>query len=228
MTETDIANRAAAKIGGFGDQATGSGIIASIDDPDKVSAWCKQLMPSCRRKAIIDLASSKAPFRETVKYADLGAALTSYPEIGSWDYAFNLPGDCLSVVRQISQDFVPAIDIYEYLFEQIVSTTGNSKILLTNDLTNTDEDSAFIQYVIDQTNTNMFSEVLAECIATLLAAELCPILGKDLKTRQQMLLEYKTVCVPDARKYNQSQMCLETQNTNEDYRGGRNETLESV
>jgi len=70
----------------------------------------------------------------------------------------------------------------------------------------------------------LFSDALVECIATLLAAELCPIIGRNLEVRQRLLLEYKELTVPDAKRFNQSQF-NNSAKTVPDYSGGRTQVL---
>jgi hypothetical protein len=226
LTETDLCNESLAKTGGAGDQATGSGFISSIDDSDKISKACKTLLPVCRQKAITDLAAVGCPFRETVKYADLGAeaAEESLPEIGGWEYAFNLPTDCLAMSRLIDEDFASITERRtEYQYESILNKDKNGKILLTNNLTNTAQDSAFVEYAVDVASPAAFSLALKECIVVLLAAELCPMVGKDTKFRQSLLLEYEQLAKPNAKKYNQSQFNNYEQDEPENYLGGRDE-----
>jgi len=220
MTETDIANYGLAKVGGGGDQESGSGFISDINATDSpLAAKCRTLFPVCRGRVISDLAKLKCPFRETVKYADLGAKVTgtTLPEIEQWDYAFNLPGNCLAVVEQILE----STGASNYNFEMILNAQDNGKLFLTDDLTNYDENSAYIQYCIDQPNTATWSFPFIECVATILAAELCPLIGKDVKMRMQLLIEYKTVCIPDAQVFNQSQGKNYAKVVPNNYLGGR-------
>jgi hypothetical protein len=229
-TETDICNRALSKIGGAGDQESGSGFIASINGVDRVSARCKFLLPRVRRRAIGDLAKKDAPFPETLKYLDLGAENASPPETGGWQYAFNLPNNTLRVMKQINEEFVTSQSSItekptEYRFETIFK--GTAKILLTNTLSNADADSAFVQVVFDQRSTGTYSEEMIECIATLLASELCPTVGANTEKRKSLLAEYKTVSIPDAKSYNQSQS-NRTARRIPDYSGGRSKTLSTL
>lgn len=230
MTETDIANLALGKIGGAGDQESGSGLITSINGTDRVSVRCKFLFPRVRRRVIGDLAKREAPFPETLKYEDLGGENDSPPEIGGWSYAFNLPANVLKVMKQIDEEFITTQSSItdkprEYRFETIFK--GTTKLLLTNDLSNADGDSAFVQYAFDQRNTGTFSEEMIECIATLLASELCPEVGATIEKRKSLLAEYKTVSIPDAMRGNQSQSNRTTRRI-ADYSGGRNKTLSTI
>ncbi len=77
MTSTDIANLGISKIGHGGDQTNinGANLIADITGADEIAQKCNFLYPVCRQKAISDLAVKGSPFRETVKYANLGPNL---------------------------------------------------------------------------------------------------------------------------------------------------------
>jgi len=291
-TALEIVNKALAKIGGAGDQFGGKPFVISLSATDKISSFCNTLYPQIRTQVIIDFALQKCPFKETVKYADLGQEFTQYdeiisdisvgagpgfavtittkvaheyttgdtlsllkvrgtggietlnntayditvvdttsftlddtvgdadwvytedsgissylPEIGGWQYAFDLPDDCIAVAEQLHEAFVSTTtERRSYRFGTMLNSANDGKILVTNDISNIAEDSAFIQYVIDQDETTLFSDALVQCIASLLAAELCPICGKDLKTRQSLLMEYDTIIVPAAKAFNQSQL----------------------
>lgn len=230
MTETDICNLALSKIGGASDQESGAGFIASINGTDRVSVRCKFLFPRVRRRVIIDLAKRDAPFPETLMYKDLGGENASPPEIGGWGHAFNLPNNVLTVMKQLDEEFITTQSSIvdrptEYRFETIFQ--GTSKILLTNDLSNADGDSAFVQVAFDQKVTGSFSEEMIECIATLLGSELCPTVGASIEKRKSLLAEYKTVSIPEAMRGNQGQS-NRTARAIPDYSGGRSQTLSTI
>lgn len=228
MTDTDIANLALSKVGGAGESETGTGFISDINSvTDKVAKRCYTLLPVCREDVIIKLAVLECPFRETLRYADLGAEIADadLPEIGQYAYAFNIPADCLALVGQIDEGYLASGKKNHYRCEVVLNKAGNGKILLTNDLTNYEGDSSFIEYVINQANTVVYSLPFIKCIATLLAAELCPLLSKTADLRQRMILEYEQVSIPDAQAFNQSQFNLYSK-TVDSYLGGREtETL---
>ena len=212
-SETDICNIALGKLGGAGDELGGNAFIGSIDGSDKVSSWCKLNFPRARRRSIVDLAIMECPFRSTIRFLDLGGAVSSTLEIGEYQYAFNLPGDCLAVVRQFDENYIASrsqsnistspTSKVNYRWETIANKAGTGKILLTNTLSNTARDSAFIEHVIDTPNTGGFSEGLIECIATLLAHGVAPVLGRDMESAAFMLQQYLDVAVPNAQAENQ-------------------------
>ncbi|MDD5010489.1 MAG: hypothetical protein PHQ00_00025 [Phycisphaerae bacterium] len=209
MSDTEIVNYALlSKLGGAGDQSNASGVISDIDDPnDPVAKKCKIMFPFCRQRLITDLAIARCPAKETLKFADLGnQADTGSLETGDWSYAFNIPKNCLAVIRQVDEDFDNDYDRQEYRFEEILNANNNGRILLTNDLCNSALDSVFIEYVIDQTNSGLFSPPFKNALAALLAAEIAPMCGKDLKTRQALLVEYNSISLPNCMSFNQSQM----------------------
>jgi len=235
MTETDLANLALGKIGGAGEANNGNAFIASIADTDKVSSWCRFSLPRVRRKVIIELATAECPFRETIRFAGLGAALDTTPEIGGYGYAFNVPGDCLEVVSQFDETNIAVRNhptdyqtrtAVKYQWETVANAEGNGKILLTNTLSNEDGDSAFIEYVIDITNVGAFSEGMIDAIAYLLASELCPVIGLGEEVSTRMLGKYLEIAVPNAQKANQRGFDS-TARTIPDLSGGRSKVLPS-
>lgn len=308
MVYTDllIVNKSLGKIGGASDRTDGSAFLPNLTDlNDKTTIHANALLPQVRQHVIIDLANARCPFRETLKYADLGddlkqndntivsitvgadpflvtvtteeahgyttgdtvmlfdiqgtGGITSLnnklytiavttttaftltscggvttageadwvhtadtgissdaPEIGDWLYCFDLPSECIAVVKMCDETDKKR----EYQYEVILDKDSNSKVLLTNDLSNASGDSAFIQYCIDQSNPALLSDAMVEAFSTLLAAELCPICGRDIKTRQQMLLEYQQLSKPDAQTHNQSQFNNVAKTVN-NFLGGR-------
>jgi len=309
MALVDIVNNALGKIGGAGDQISGEAFITAAllaADADKVSIWVNDKYPVIRKKIIADFAVMKCPFREALKFADLGddmkqddvkitsvvssagvvtvttatvhgrstgdtvfladiegtlvtslngttktitvvdttsftlddvtgtaswvhtasSGIVSYcPEIGQWKYVFNLPSDYFCMVRHCDEAYTVVNGVRkEYQFQTILNRDGDGFIMLTNDLTNDDADGAYIEYCIDQDDTDLFSDAFTECIATLLAAELCPVIGRNLKIRQQLLVEYDRYTVPNAQAYNQSQFNNQAR-TVPDYSGGRSDVL---
>ena len=229
-TETDVCNIALGKIGGAGDQESGTGLITSINGTDRISVRCKLLFPTVRRRVIGDLAKERAPFNETLKYLDMGTESVSTVEKGGWTYAFDLPSDNIKVMKQIDECFVTApISITkrptEYRFDEIID--GTTKILITNTLSNEDGDSAFIQYVFDQTDVSVWSEDFIDAVATLLGAELVPTVGAVGEVRQELLAEYTSVNIPKAKASNRS-VGNNFAQQNTDYKGGRVNSLPTV
>lgn len=231
-TETDVANISLGKIGGAGDQESGTGIIASINGTDRVSARCKLFLPKARRRTLEALVKSDTPPKEALVFTDLGAEGETTLKMGGWDYVFNLPGDTIrnGVVRQIDEVFATiksSIEnvITEYPFQ--IRWQGSTMKFFTNTLSNTDGDSAFIERVFDQKNPNTWTETLLDAIATLLASELCPTIGAVDKERVRLLAEYDTVCLPKAKGVIQS-TDSDFKRTIPNYLGGRNKTLSSI
>lgn len=309
MALVDIANNALGKIGGAGDQLNGEAFITAAlltANADKVSKWVNTKYPIIRKKILADFAAMQCPFRESLKFADLGddlkeddvdistivssggvvtvttdevhsrstgdtvfladikgtlvtslngttktitvvdttsftldsvtgtsswdhtedTGIVSYvPEIGAWTYAFSLPSDYFAMVRHCDESYTTKDGVRkEYQYQPILNKDNDGLILLTNTLSNADADSAYIEYVIDQTGFTLFSSAFEECIATLLAAELCPIIGRNLEVRQRLLLEYDQFTVPNAKRFNQSQQ-NNSAKTVPDYSGGRSQVL---
>jgi hypothetical protein len=229
QVETDICNLGLGKIGGAGESELGTAFISDINNSDTVSSWCKLAFPHIRKRVISDLAVMQCPFRSTIRFKDLGAELTNTPEIGCYTYAFNVPGSALEVVRQFDELAIAVRtqptpyqtrNNVTFQCETIANSAGTGLILLTNTLSNTARDSAFIEMVVDTPNTAAFSVEMVDCIATLLASQVAPVIGKDIKTRQDMYLEYLRVAVPAAQAANQRGFDNTSRNV-PDYSGGR-------
>lgn len=230
-TETDVANRALGKIQGIGDQESATGIIADINSSDRTPAWCKFLLPQVRRRVLGHLAMADTPPKEARIFTDLGAETTTTLKMGGWDYVFNVPKDTIKVIRQIDEVYSTiksniADKITEYAFQ--IRWKGTDMLLFTNNLSNTDSDSAFIERVFDQDNPGTWSEELIDCIATLLGAELVPALGAVNEKRVTLLAEYKTVSLPTVKAFIQSQDNDFKRITKPNYKGGRSESLPTV
>lgn len=129
------------------------------------------------------------------------------PEMAAWLYAFNMPSDYHALVRQTDVSYTSKEGHQQkYQCDAVPNIDDDGILLLTNHLTNLGVDSAYIQYVFDQTNFAVFSSDLDECLAMKLAYELAAFLGRDLNTRQTILVEYDNITVPKAQAFNQSQM----------------------
>ncbi len=233
MTESDVCNLALGKIGGGGDQDTGNAFITSINGTDLVSRACKRFLPVCRKLVIAELAVLKTPFRETTKFKDLGSEVTPTVEVGQWEYAFNLPGDFLSMSMQFDESRMSERhnQNYQFRFDVVANAAQDGYILLTNDLSNYNDsgqqDSAFIEYAFDLKKTGAWSEGMTDCIATRLAAMLCPVVGKGISVRNFMMQEYKLVAIPFAQAFSQAQSDNSAR-TIPNFLGGRNTTLRGV
>jgi len=201
-TETTVANLALGKIGGAGDQESGTGLIQSINGTDRISTRCKFLLPSVRRRVFSDLFEAKVYPAEATEFYDMGAQFTPTIKIAGWTYAFTVPPNTIGIRRQILEE-VSTIQysitdkVLEYPFKIVWQDT--TKLLLTNNLTNTALDSAFTERVFDQTNPATWNEKLLDAVATLLGAELVPTVGAVEEARVNLLLEYDRLVLPKAK-----------------------------
>lgn len=236
-TETDICNLGLMDLGGAGDQNDGKAFIGNIDDNNDVARACKIAFPRIRRQVLIEFAADGAPFRNTIRFEDLGTELSSTPEIANYEHAFNLPGDCLEVVAQFDEDSIadryqpsryePPDSGINFQFEVIANADGTGKILVTNTLSNTARTSAFIEYVIDTPKTDGFSEGLIDCIATKLASKVAPMVGRDMEAGAVMLERYERVVKPKAKKANQRGL-NNSEKPVSGYDGGRTKQIRSI
>ena len=113
--------------------------------------------------------------------------------MADFEHAFNLPSDCLAVVAQIDEDSHTT----KYKHEV------RKGMLFTDNFSNTDGDSAYIDYILLESDTSKYSPSLKEAIATKLAAELAP----TLKPSQTAILkrEYEYLVLPKAEGLNQAE-----------------------
>ena len=283
-TPVELCNIALAKIGGSGDQVNAAGQITDLDDTDPVSIWCKSYLPIFRQAAILDMASVSSPFKETLKYANLGedlkakdVAITSMsgdgalvtivtaevhgkvtgdtvflagiqgtgyialngtaveatvvdtvtltivstltgthtassgivsavPEIGSYYYAFQLPADMLpgGMVGQIDEISVGKRNnlTSDYRYDVAVDLLGTGWLLLTNNISSQDGLSAYVAYVTDSVAYSIWTSQIIETVAVLLAAELCPMVGRSMADRGKLLAEYDNFTKQNAKVFN--------------------------
>lgn len=155
--------------------------------------------------------------------ADSGI-ISDCPEIDPWEYAFNLPSDFLGLVGQKDTDDTLKKNMLLNHFPNdiILNRAGSGLILLTNSYSNKEGDSAYIEYVIDQTTYSLWTAGLVECATLLLAAELCPVVGRDSKESFFFRKQYLDVAVPNAARHNGLRTNLNTKTVG-DFLGGRSE-----
>ena len=200
--DTDIANLALLELS--------ITVIKDITVDGDTEAKCRIILPAARRTVIEQFASMETPFKETLKYADLGAEIAEAdrPEMGTWRHAFTLPDDYFAIVGQYRQSECHwrHCDREKYAHDIILNKNGNGKVFLTNDLTNEDHDSAYIEYCIDPTSPSMWSQNLKNCVVTLMCAALTPPLAETKgEKRRNFLLEYEVKVMPNAKTFNLSQ-----------------------
>ena len=148
-TDVDICNLALIQ--------DGAELIVSLESTEKNSQLCRQLYPLVR-----DICLTDWEWNGMTKFADLGNEVT-VDEQADWEFVFNLPDDCMHVVAQIGEGD------HKKKFAYIVK----GRQLYTNDYSNDDGDSAYIDY-ISISDVSEFSPQLIEYIAISLALKLAP------------------------------------------------------
>lgn len=124
--------------------------------------------------------------------------ISKVPNIGPYLFAFELPSNFHAMVRQTLEGWSTKDGtLREYQHDIVLNRDGDDFILVTNDLTNQDRDSAYIEYVFDQITFSMFSPELEECLAMKLGAELAPMVGRNYEFRTAMLVEYQKLTIPE-------------------------------
>ena len=142
--------------------AEGSRAISSIEDTDNPTAvLCADQYPKILKKLLTVIQPHYA-----MKYGDCGDPLEDedIPASSDWVYAFDLPDDCHENVvgYQTDEDNRKARYNYRVL----------GSYLLTDTLSNTDADSAYLFYLFYLTDTTLMSEAFRWAIACELAYRL--------------------------------------------------------
>ena len=185
-TETDICNLALIQ--------DGADLITTLADSDTSdnAQLCRQLYPTIK-----DICLTRWEWNGMTKFADLGNEVI-VDEQADWEYVFNLPDDCLQVVAQIDEGN------HKKKFGHIVK----GRQLYTNDYSNDDGDSAYIDY-ISIADVSKFSPQLIEYIALKLAIAMAPkLMGISEESQlhiQGMQRELRLRVLPEAIGRNQAE-----------------------
>lgn len=107
---------------------------------------------------------------------------TTGPEFG-WTYSYPLPAGCLRVVKLNGLEGHPDDD-----FEV------EGRDLLT------DADTAKIEYIFSETDTNKWDALFTNAVVVLLAARIATAFRQDEGVTQGLISEYERVALPRARQ----------------------------
>lgn len=145
-------------------------------------------------------------------YTEDSGVVSTAPALGPYSYAFDLPSDCLAVVRVTDESFgTDETTRRDYRFDMIRNKDNTGDLILTNELTNADGDGIYIEYAIDctsgllESDNTPFGVHVVDAIATYLASDLAPVVGRNTDVALAMLTKYKNQALPDAVAANQSQ-----------------------
>ena len=181
---TALANRMFTKLGGSRDDL----FIDDIDDTDDKNAVnAKRIYAQVRNEVLI-----RCLWNNCRKYADLGSVVVGL-EMADWNYAFSLPSDTIFVSGQIDEDDRKLNFTYEI----------RGLYLFTNDYSNSDGDSAYIDYIYLVTDADEYSPGLVEAITTKWAAEMAPIYKPEWTERLKR--EYEYLVLPNSKAVNQQE-----------------------
>ena len=179
---TAIANRMFLKLGGGRDDI----IISDIDDAtDDNAVKAKTIYTQVRNEVLI-----RWPWNDCREFADLGAEVTGL-EMADYKYAFELPTDFIAMVAQIDEDSRTVKFKHEV----------RGAYLFTNEYSNSDGDSAYIDYIKKVTDASLYSPALLEAIATKWAAEMAPLYNP--KEKDNLKREFEYLVLPNAEAANQ-------------------------
>jgi len=187
---TAICNRAFYMLGGG---LRNMRITSYSADTGKEAIMCRDLYPE-----VIGEYLEEFHWAHLLTWADCGDAIATVNEIegAEWQYQFNLPSDCLWVICQSEEGDRTA----RYQFDLIQT------ILLTNSLTNTDGDSAYIQYVSAPDSGDeltLSSYQFREGLANKLAIAMAPTMNPD--KLNSLIEQYQRLTLPSAKAVNQKQ-----------------------
>ncbi len=186
QTTTDICNLALIQ--------DGADLIVTLADSDTGdnAILCRRLLP-----VITSICLTRAEWTGLTKFGDLGNEVT-VTEQADWEFVFNLPDDCLQVIAQIDEGN------HKKKFAYI--TKGRQ--LYTNDKSNDDGDSAYIDY-ISVGDVSKYRPQLIEYIALKLAIAMAPKLIGITEAGQlhiqSMQREMRLRVLPEAIGRNQAE-----------------------
>ena len=185
---TQICNMALARIGGGDEQQR---IVSFDDDEGSTVDWCIDFYPHCKK-----MVEERWGWISNSSFADLGAAVSgdSIPEAADWESVFNLPKDFAAMVKQTNEEN------HNQAFKYRVS--GGK--LFTNDLTNTAQTSAYIEYIKYENDAEAYSALMTEALVVLLASKLAGPIAKDDRFGLTLLEEYEVLALPNAKARNQA------------------------
>lgn len=160
----DICNIALSHIGAKPD-------VSSISPPEgSVSAdYCATFWPMARDMALEDGAWGFA-----TRYRNLSQSVDVVP---GWSYKYVLPVDCIKVIALLQSEGVEPQD-YKIIND------GGIRYVVSN------TDSARIEYVTREDNTNVYSPSFVDAVSWLLASYLAMPITRDIKLKEAALNAY--------------------------------------
>lgn len=188
LVETDICNLALIQ--------DGADLITSLADTDTSdnAQLCRRLYPIVK-----DICVARWEWNGVTKFANLGNARDDDDqEQADWEFVFNLPDDCMQVIAQVDEGN------HTKKFRHAV----RGKQLYTNDYSNDDGDSAYIDY-ISIGDVSKFSPSFIEYVALKLAIAMAPkLMGISEESQlhiQGMQRELRLRVLPAAIGRNQAE-----------------------
>lgn len=137
--------------------------INSLSDNTEEAIWVNRLWDEVREDVISDGPWGFATKRATLAYLDESP-------VYEFDYAYQLPTDCLVVIGCNNEDI-------QYRQE------GSTLVA--------DSDTLSIKYLFNNTNTATWPATFKRCFKLKLAAELAYQFKRDLNLKQSLQLEYE-------------------------------------
>ena len=168
----DICNRALSNIGN-------SRSINSLNEASKEAGECSLHYESCRDAVLSDFDWNFATKR--VALADTG---TPPPD---WQYAYRYPVDCLRICEIMLPGVRNPTPDQRVQFEVGVDASGTGKLIYT------DQQDAWLKYVMRITDVNMFDAIFSEALAWRLAAAINMALTGSADLGNNALRMYQNV-----------------------------------
>jgi hypothetical protein len=146
--------------------------ITAISPPDgsAEAQHCSRFYPIARDELI-----EKHAWRFALTRASL-ASLSSNPST-QWAYAYALPNGCLRPLSVLFPNETDDTNAQPFTIETLASD-GSTQVLLTNVA------SAWLKYIIGQTDTTKFTPNFVVALSYRLASYVCGPITKDLKMKE--------------------------------------------
>ena len=188
-SEVQICNLALLKFGNI--------TINGFEDGTEQANACKVLYPLMRDEMV---AAHDWNFAMT--RADISSQLSDTP-IFEFDFAYNLPVDCLRTVEFYDSRLRRWVDCnYDHYANRYHPSQELTWAIEGNELLTNQEEDIFIRYVRRVTTTGNFHPAFVNALAVRLAAELVAKIKEDKNMRVELLTELENVVLPEAFRLN--------------------------
>lgn len=149
----------------------GENPVVSPDEENKAAETCNQFYDQAVEQVLSLHQWNCATARTTL-------ARNSEPPAFGWLYAYNLPGDCVTVI----------------------SMQDKTKFVIEGRELLTDCETCSIKYIKTITDPNQFSPGVTECLILVLASKIAPVIKNDSKNLLNSIIDQlHQIALPQAR-----------------------------